>query len=722
MSKSVVRFKFLFLLWILLFNTTSSQAQQSTVAVNKRSKVYHLYLRDTVVNFSGKSKKAISVNGTIPGPALHFSLGDTAEIHVHNTMKVESSVHWHGLILPNRYDGVPYLTTAPILAGSVKIFRFPLVHSGTYWYHSHSALQEQSGLYGAFIVHPKTPVPSGEQVLLLSDWTDLHPEEVERGLHNATDWFAIKKRSTQNYLEAIKNGHLGTKVVNEWKRMLAMDVSDVYYDKLLSNGKEFYSVAGYRPGDTVRMRVINGSSSTYFWLGYGGGKMTVVANDGQEVEPVEVDRLIIGVSETYDVLVRIPDQGSYEFRATAEDRTKFTSVWLGSGTQRSAPELPRLKYFQGMEMMNQMMNMDGTMDDMGMNMSNQKMDMNRVMYPEIEQNKIKTLSYEMLRSPVATTLPPAQWKEFRFELTGNMSRYVWSINDRTVSESDKLMIKKGENVRVIITNSTMMRHPMHLHGHFFRLVNAHGQYSPLKTVLDIMPMETDTIEFAGSESGDWFFHCHILYHMISGMGRIFSYEGSAANPEFVDPLRALKKLYADDRMVHAMARLSLEHSGVDGEAMVANTRYKLQTEWRLGTTSEMGYESESHFGRYLGRMQFWFPYIGWDFRYRKMGGGMEKNIFGQSNTKDKRAVFCAGLQYLLPMLFTADARLDMQGRVRFSLMREDIPLSSRLRMSLMVNSDREYMSGLRYILTQNIAISTHFDSDMGYGAGLSFNY
>ena len=261
-----------------------------------------------------------------------------------------------------------------------------------------------------------------------------------------------------------------------------------------------------------------------------------------------------------------------------------------------------------------------------------------------------------------------------------------------------------------------MRHPMHLHGHFFRVLNGQGDYAPLKEVVDILPMETDTLEFAATESGDWFFHCHILYHMMSGMGRIFHYEGSPP-----DSGQDLRKVYADDRAVRPMARVGLESNGSDGEAMLANTRYRLQTEWRLGTDDIKGYETESHFGRYLGRMQYWLPYVGWDFRYRRSDEN-EKNLFGQPDTKNHRNVICAGLQYTLPLLFTLDGRVDMKGNLRLQLGREDIAVTNRLRLSLMVNTDKEYMAGFRYILTKYIGLSTHYDSDMGFGAGVTVNY
>ena len=715
---------------------------------------YDLYVRDTTVNFTGKERYAYSVNGSIPMPELHFTEGDTAEIYVHNELNTETSIHWHGLILPNEQDGVPYLTTAPIKAHTTHLYTFPIVQNGTYWYHSHTALQEQNGMYGAFIIHKRDEPELPEYTVVLSDWTDMKPFEVHRRLHMANDWSAIKKANlqkgaVQSYADAIAAGKLKTKIGNEWKRMLAMDVSDVYYDQLLTNGEPETSAPQFKAGNKIRIRIINGGSSSYFWMRYSGGKMSVVASDGMDVVPVEVDRFIIAVAETYDVILTIPaDNTSFELQATSEDRIRSTSLWLGTGTKQLISQLQPLKYFEGMKMMNDMIKMDGNLDDMGMNMSLQQMDMNVVMYPEItgakpEKNQknhhmnmtngdqynsnqlsdIVTLNYNMLRSPVKTTLPDARTTVYNFELTGNMNRYVWSINNKTVSETDKILIKKGENIRIILYNNSMMRHPMHLHGHFFRIVNGNGDYSPLKNVLDIMPMETDTIEFAATESGDWFFHCHILYHMMSGMDRIFTYENSPPNPQFADPEKALKKLYADDREFHFMIQNDFASNGNDGELMYMNKRWNLQAEWRLGYNDMHGYETETHLGRYIGKMQWLFPYVGFDWRYRKMEmGETERNLFGQINTKDQRAVGCIGIQYTLPMLITADARFDTDGKIRLQLMREDIPISKRIRLGVMYNSDFEYMAGLKYILSKKFSLSAHYDSDMGLGGGFTFTY
>jgi CopA family copper-resistance protein len=736
---------------ILLFLLAFSQTVFGQKTVH-----YDLYVKDTIVNFTGKAKRAIAVNGQIPMPTLTFTEGDTAEIFVHNELNEETSLHWHGLFLPNQYDGVPNLTQMPIKPHSTHVYRFPIIQHGTHWYHSHTRTQEQLGMYGSFIMNKKDEPKIPTVPIVLSEWTDLNPENVHRMLHNASDWFSIQKGTTQSYGEAIQQGYFKIKVRNEWKRMNAMDVSDVYYNKFLINGKNESILSQFKAGEKVRLRISNGGASTYFWLSYAGGKITVVANDGNDVEPVEVDRLIIAVSETYDVIVTIPAKNkAYEFLVTSEDRTKSASLFLGNGIKQLAKPLPKLKYFEGMKMMNGMMKNNGNLDDMGMQMSLNQMDMNSVMYPEItgtnnkketsmpgmemgsmpgmemdtaqyNSNKLSdivTLNYAMLKAKTNTTLPKAPTKEFRFELTGNMNRYVWSLDNKVVSEADKILIKKGENVRVILHNGSMMRHPMHLHGHDFRLLNGQGDHAPLKNIVDIMPMETDTLEFNANVNGDWFFHCHILYHMMSGMGRVFTYENQPKNPEIPNPRLAQRKLFADDRRFHLMAENDFATNGNDGMAMLSNTRWLLSSEWRLGYNAHHGYEVETHLGRYIGKMQWLMPFIGYDWRYRKMGiNFQERNIFKQVDTKDTRTAFSVGVQYTLPMLVKLETEIFTNGTFLIQLKREDVPISKRMRFSFMVNTDKEYMAGLRYIAGRNISLATHYDSDMGYGVGVYLNY
>lgn len=737
---------------------------------------YDLYVKDTIVNFTGKNRRAIAINGKLQAPTLYFTEGDTAEIYLHNMLKENTGLHWHGVILPNEHDGVPYLTTKPVTPGETHLYKFRVSQNGTYWYHSHEALQEQIGMNGILVFkkregEPKTEY-NAEIPVLLGDWSDDDPMQIARRLHMAnTDWYAVKKNAVQSYWEAIKSGNLGTKALNEWKRMEAMDVSDVYYDKFLINGTPSSDYSNLKPGDKVRLRVANGGSSTYFWLNYGGGKIKVVGNDGNDVVPTEVDRLIVGVSETYDIEVTIPENKSFEFRATSEDRIGHASLWLGSGEKVEAPNLPRLMLFEGMKMMNGMMEMSGNMKPMTMTMGNQMMDMNEVMYPELsekqrkttakhinemmgvktkedkkedhsqhsgmdmgEEKTIKRLSYNILKSPEKTILPTDSIREMKFTLEGNMNHYLWTLDNKTVTETDKILIKKGEVLRIKMYNNSMMRHPMHLHGHDFRLINSKGEYSPLKNVVDIMPMETVTIEFAANQDGDWFFHCHILYHMMAGMGRIFSYENSKPNPQLPNRKLAWKNFIQDNKMTSSMAMLDVASNKIHAETMTMfGPRWANLNEFHSNWNFDH-FEGSAKVGRFLGKFQWALPYAGirvqknHEIMERQMAEDMGKDFhgkktwFGQQKASKNKLAFMVGMQYVLPMLITADASVDQNGKVLLELSREDIPLSRRLRGNFSVNSDGEFSTGMRYILQKWLSVSGNYDNEMGWGAGVTLMY
>lgn len=737
---------------------------------------YDLYVKDTIVNFTGKNRRAIAVNGKLQAPTLYFTEGDTAEIYLHNMLKENTGFHWHGVILPNEHDGVPYLTTKPVKPGETHLYKFKISQNGTYWYHSHESLQEQIGMNGILVFQKREGEPKTEYTkeipVLLGDWSDDDPMQIARRLHMAnTDWYAVKKNAVQSYWEAIKSGNFGTKALNEWKRMEAMDVSDVYYDKFLINGQPSSEYPHLKAGDKVRLRVANGGSSTYFWLNYGGGKIKVVGNDGNDVVPVEVDRLIVGVSETYDIEVTIPENKSFEFRATSEDRIGHASLWLGSGEKNEAPDLPRLKLFEGMKMMNGMMEMSGNMKPMNMTMGNQMMDMNEVMYPELsetqrkttmkhinemmgiktkekegedhsnhsgmnmsEEKPIKRLSYNILKSPEKTILPTENVRELKFTLEGNMNHYLWTLDNKTVTETDKILVKKGEILRITMYNNSMMRHPMHLHGHDFRLINSKGEYSPLKNVVDIMPMETNIIEFAANQDGDWFFHCHILYHMMAGMGRIFSYENSKPNPQLPNRKLAWKDFLKDNRMVSSMAMLDLQSNKLHAETMTMfGPRWANLNEFHSNWDFDH-FEGNVKVGRFLGKFQWALPYAGFRIQknheimerqmMEKMGMDFhgEKSWFGQKIASKNKANFIVGMQYLLPMLVTADASVDQNGKVLLELSREDIPISRRWRGNFSLNSDGEFSTGLRYILQKYLSVSGNYDNEMGWGAGITLTY
>lgn len=695
---------------------------------------YDLYVTDTMVNFTGKHRHAIAINGQIPAPILEFTEGDTAVIRVHNLMKMETSIHWHGILLPNKEDGVPYLTTSPVEAGKTYTFTFPLIQSGTYWYHSHTMLQEQSGLYGSIVIHPAQPEPQlKEYVLLLSDWTDENPHQVLRYLKRGGEWYAIKKGALQSYGEAIAAGAFKDKLKQEWQRMPAMDVSDVYYNKFLLNGQETNEFKDAKPGEIIRLRIINGSASTYFNLQYANSYMRIVAADGINVTPVNVNKLEIAIAETYDVLITVPETGAAELRATSWDVTGYSSAYFGNGTAIKAPDIPRLNYFKMMQEM-------GSMNMKGMDMGNMPgMDMKNMNMPndtsspkkEMDMNSMKGMkmndmagmdmkmeipgefNYNMLRALHPTTLDSSlKPQEVKLTLTGNMLRYVWSFDFKTLSVADKILIRKGERVRFVLANNTMMRHPLHLHGHFFRFINAQGEYSPMKHTFDIKPMETVTIEFEANEEQDWFFHCHILYHMMAGMARIVSYEGSEQN-EFAKT--GYKKLKKEDNMLYPWYDLSVHSQGAWLSGNISNNKTALEFEGRASWKGD--YETETHLLRYLDKNQYLAFYVGYDYRKNKT-----LPLANKPNSKDNRRVFDAGFYYLLPMLIRSEWRIDHTGRLRMQLERRDLPLSNNFFFDFRVNTDKEYNVAARYMIAKSFSISTNYDSDYKWGIGLTWHY
>lgn len=742
---------------LLIVTPLTTIAQHHALPVDKGSKAtyigkrveYDLSIDQLKVNYTGKERMGLAINGGIPGPVLHFTEGDTAIIRVHNKLMMdETSIHWHGLLLPNEEDGVPYLTTAPIKPMQTHTFKFPLIQSGTYWYHSHTMLQEQSGIYGSIVIHPRNWNDHKEHVIMLSDWTDENPHEVLRNLKRGLDFYSIRKNSVQSWGEALAKGYLKDRAKTEWIRMPAMDISDVYYNRFFINGKSEGTFTDVKPGDSLRLRIINGSASSYNWIQYAGGKMKIVAADGLPVRPVEVDKVLIAIAETYDVEVKVPDDGmAYEFRATAQDMSGYASLYIGDGMKMKAPNLPKLDYFAMLREMNSMMEgMDmGGMDmngmdmkgmkgmDMGkdtsmmnmpgMDMKNMKMDstmtmpmdttMKKMDMSGMEMSNMKneeevTLTYDMLRSPQPTTLDSKlPIREIKLNLTGNMIRYVWSFDNKTLSQSEKILIRKGENVRMTLVNNTMMRHPLHLHGHFFRFINAQGEYSPMKHTFDIGPMETVTIEFYANEEKDWFFHCHILYHMMAGMARVVSYENSPSNTQ----LKAgdQNKVFKEDLKTYFWGQTKIATDAVFGNANLVGNRGILNTTYRISYKNK--YEVQPDYQRFLDRRQFFSAYIGADIR----------NTFQvtENGKRVDRKVGVIGIRYLLPMFLQSEIRIDHLGNVRFQLSRNDIPITKRLRLSLVGNTDREYNIDFDYSIGKRFYIHASYDSDYKYGAGLT---
>ena len=331
-------------------------------------------------------------------------------------------------------------------------------------------------------------------------------------------------------------------------------------------------------------------------------------------------------------------------------------------------------------------------------------------------------NYNQLRALHPTTLDSTkQWREINLTLTGNMLRYVWSFDNKTLSESDNIPIRKGENVRMVFQNLTMMRHPLHLHGHFFRLVNAQGAYSPMKHTFDIQSMGKVTIEFDANEDQDWFFHCHTLYHMMSGMARVISYEGSPQNEYARTGYRHLKR---EDNKLYPWADLAVHSQGSFLEANLSNNKNALEFEGRVNYQGN--YETETHLLRYLDKRQFLAAFVGYDLRDNKTLRSASDSEGGNRRTAENNRNFRrqaeVGVYYMLPLLVRAELRTDLTGQVRAQLERRDLPLSNNVFMDIRANTDREFTLGFRYMVSKYASLSTNYDNQYGWGAGLTFHY
>src|SRR5690606_14485731 len=318
---------------LVFLNYSYSQEEERPI------REYTLTIEKQAVNFTGKEVMGMTVNGSIPGPTLEFTEGEQAVIHVINKMDVETSVHWHGILLPNFQDGVPYLTTPPIKPGTTFTYEFPIKQSGTYWYHSHTMLQEQSGVFGSIVIQPKekTLDYDKELVLMLSDWTNEKPKDVMRTLKRGSEWYGIKKGTSTPLSQVIGHGALSAQIDFWRQRMEGADIADIYYPAFLVNGKQVAEYPDFKPGEKVRLRIIDGSSSTQFWMTFGGEIPLLVSADGLDVVPVKRNKTFIAIAESYDFIVTIPQSGKLEFRAMAQDGSGTALAYLGSGEILPAP-------------------------------------------------------------------------------------------------------------------------------------------------------------------------------------------------------------------------------------------------------------------------------------------------------------------------------------------------------------------------------------------------
>ncbi|MCJ7465830.1 MAG: multicopper oxidase domain-containing protein, partial [Maribacter sp.] len=689
---------------------------------------YTLTIEQQKVNKAGKEVMGMTINGQIPGPTLEFTEGEYAVIHVMNKMDVETSIHWHGIIIPNFYDGVPYLTTPPLTPGTTFTYEFPIKQTGTYWYHSHTMLQEQSGVFGSIVIHPKqkTLDYDKELVLMLSDWTNEKPHNVLRNLKRANGWYGIRKGTATPLNQVIARGAFGAQL-NFWRqRMEGADIADIYYPAFLINGEQTIDYADFKAGERVRLRIIDGAASTSFWMTFGGKKPTLISADGKDVVPVKIPKTFIGVAETYDYIVEIPKEGKIEFRITAQDGSGTASAFLGKGEVLPAEIVQRpdkigmmqkmakmymkmgahaLKFrpkkderfkmkeeygmqmgdMHGKPMKDEKMNIDMPMDSMSidhskmvhtkmpaMNMpkDTMKMDQARMEHSKmsgmdmekkdslegISDSKMQGMdmfseyNYDYLKSPVKTSYgSDVPVKEILLNLTGNMSRYLWSLNGVPLSEADKIKIKGNQVTRITLNNLTMMHHPMHLHGHFFRVINKNGEYSPLKHTVNVPPMQEVTIEFFGDEYGDWFFHCHILYHMIGGMARVFSYDTPRDIRMKGYPV---SKLIAETDQYYSWGMLDAASHTTALKLVSSNIRNQFNASFEYGWNKNL--EAEVTYERYL-------------HDYLRVFGGVNIENENRRSLDDFKTTAVLGVRYLTPYLFALDARIDNELRPRIAL-------------------------------------------------------
>ena len=659
---------------------------------------YDLTIAEKTLSPAGTPVTALTINGGIPGPTLRFKEGDWARIRVHNELPHEStSLHWHGILLPNDQDGVPHLTTPPIEPGTTFTFEFPIRQSGTYWYHSHTNVQEQSGVYGSIVIEPRggeKVKADREEVILLSDWTNQPAPEVMRTLMRmgGTELYAWQKGTLQSIAGAIKAGKFRDYVKREKARLMPMDYSDVAYDAFLTNGQRNANVTG-KPGETIRLRLINAGSSTYFYLQSATGPLTIVAADGQPVKPIKVNRLLMGIAETYDVLVTLPAGGKWEVRATAQDGSGQTSTWLGEGMPHLAPDVPKPNTY-GMTLA-----LATVLDQL-----DESADLGDAQSLAAEQPRPLS-PYRRLEALRSTEFPKDKPRRvIELKLSGDMMRYLWTINGKTLAEDSTIPIHRGEVVQLKLINNSMMHHPMHLHGHFFRVVMDKGARSPLKHTIDMPPMSKRLIEFDASESGDWIFHCHVLYHMMSGMARVFSYDDQGPQHAIgVDPAHA--------NPWHFSAEASIESQMTMGMASLMNSRNSLHLAWEIGYehmgVNKPDYEIDVTYNRYLN--PHWDVFAGYRF----------------TNWMDAQDRIIAGFDYLLPYNVMSKLTLDSKGDARFSL-GKSFQITESLSLFGMAEYDTNmkwmWQAGARYTLSRKVSLIAHYDDDYGFGAGVTVRF
>ncbi|MGE8322863.1 MAG: copper resistance system multicopper oxidase [Pseudomonas sp.] len=522
---------------------------------------FDLYIGELPVNITGAARTAMAINGSIPGPILRWREGDTVTLRVRNRLQQDTSIHWHGIILPANMDGVPGLSFHGIAPDGMYEYRFKVQQNGTYWYHSHSGFQEQVGVYGALVIDAKEPEPFAydrDYVVMLSDWTDEDPAKVLSKLKKQSDYYNFHKRTVGDFVNDV--GEMGWSAAVADRKMWAemkmsptdlADVSGYTYTYLMNGQAPDGNWTGvFKPGEKLRLRFINGSAMTYFDVRIPGLKMTVVAADGQHVKPVSVDELRIAVAETYDVIVEPDTEQAYTIFAQSMDRTGYSRGTLAvrQGLQAPVPAVdPRpLISMDDMGMdhgsmadmdHSKMAGMDhGSMAGMSggamqshpdSETNNPLVDMQtmsatpKLSDPGIglRNNGRRVLTYADLRSTFIDPDGRAPGRTIELHLTGHMEKFTWSFDGIKFSDAEPLRLKYGERLRITLVNDTMMTHPIHLHGMWSDLEDEHGNFMVRKHTIDMPPGSKRSYRVTADALGRWAYHCHLMFHMEMGMFR-----------------------------------------------------------------------------------------------------------------------------------------------------------------------------------------------------------
>ena len=524
---------------------------------------FDLTIGETLMNLTGSPRIAFTVNGSVPAPTLRWREGDTVTLRVTNTLSEDTSVHWHGILLPANMDGVPGVSFNGIRPGETHTYRFKVRQAGTYWYHSHTGFQEQRGLYGALVVEPREPEPFSydrDHVVMLSDWTDENPDRVFAKLKKQAHYYNFNQRTLGDFVRDVRERGFGSTLSDRlaWgeMRMTPTDLADVTgatYTYLMNGRVPAGNWTGlFQPGERVRLRFVNAGAASYFDVRIPGLKMTVVAADGQHVHPVTVDEFRIASGETFDVLVEPSGQDAFTICAQSMDRTGYArgTLCVRGGLSAPVPALdPRplltmadMGHGMGGDMsgrdenehtaherpsMSERPDGDAMQSHPASERRNPLVDM-QTMSPTsrlndagigLRDNGRRVLTYADLHTLRADPDGREPGRTVELHLTGHMERFVWSFDGTKFSDAEPLRLTYGERMRIVLVNDTMMAHPIHLHGMWSDVEDDTGQFHLRKHVVDMPPGTKRSFRVRADALGRWAFHCHLLYHMAAGMFR-----------------------------------------------------------------------------------------------------------------------------------------------------------------------------------------------------------